>query len=142
MGKMEGNFCAHVALTSRSSRAQVALTSRSNTPKSGERILGAHTALIPRSRHAQMGKNRTQMGKNCTIGAPWAHYDHIVFLSWKFRIFERDVSAVWAQLFPKWAHQERTIIALRARRERDVSATWSPQNVAQMGNNWAQCKLP
>ena len=41
----QGNFCAHVALKSRSRRTQVALTSRSNTPKSGERILGAHTAV-------------------------------------------------------------------------------------------------
>ena len=130
----QGNFCAHVALTSRSCRAHVALTSRSNTPKIGERILGAHIALTSRSGRAQMGKTCAQMGKNRALGAPWAHCDRIVFLSRKFRIFERDVSAVWAQLFPKWAHQERTMIALRARRERDVSASKRRSNGEQLSS--------
>ena len=66
--------CAHVALKSRSrrnrSRAHVALTSRSNAPKNGERISGAHTALIPDSCRAQVGKDRAQMKKNRAIGAP------------------------------------------------------------------------
>ena len=73
----QGNFCAHlalkcdlVALTSSSLCAHVALTSRSNTPKSGERILGAHVALKLRSPRAQMGKKGAQMGKNRALGAP------------------------------------------------------------------------
>ena len=78
------------ALTSRSHRAHVALTSPSNTPKSGERILGAHTALIPRSRRAQMGK--------------------ITLLARHERIFWPSIG-------------ERDVIAMWARRERDVSAT-------------------
>ena len=43
------------AVWSRSRRALFALTSRSDTPGSGERILGAHIALTLRSPRAQMG---------------------------------------------------------------------------------------
>ena len=47
----------------RSGRAHVALSLRSNTPKSGERILGAHVALKLRSPRAQMGKKALKWGK-------------------------------------------------------------------------------
>ena len=84
---------AHVALKSRSRCAHVALTSRSNTSKNGERILDAHTALVPRSPRAQMGKNCAQMGKIALL----ARHERIMialFFKLKIRIFERDVSAV------------------------------------------------
>ena len=44
-------------------KAIFALTSRSNNPKIGERILRAHTTLESRSRCAQMGKKALKWGK-------------------------------------------------------------------------------